>query len=113
MKINKFDFWIASLNPVRGIEVGKVRPIMVIQSDFLNENHPTTLICPLSSKPWKEKTNHLTIPKTESGLDKDFVILLDQIRALDNERLLERIGALPTDYHASVNKRLKIILDLT
>ncbi len=111
--INKFDIWLASLNPVRGIEVGKIRPVIVVQSNALNEFHPTIIVCPLSSNPWSETTYHFIVPTNELGLDRESVILLDQMRAADKSRFIKKIGALPNEYHGSINQKLQIILDLT
>lgn len=109
----KFDIWLANLNPARGTEVGKIRPVLILQSDNLNPFHHSSIICPLSSNPWKEKLFHLPIKADLIGVEKDSVILLDQLRALDNQRLIKKLGSLPYEYHSQINQRLRIILDLT
>lgn len=110
--INKFDLWIANLNPAHGSEVDKVGPVVVVQTNYMNEFNPTILVCPISSNPWEEKTNHLHLPANLVGLDKESVLLLDQIRSLDRRRLIQRIGMIPDFLHDTINHRLKIILDI-
>lgn len=96
MKIKKLHLYLADLNPRQGTEPGKIRPVVVIQTDLLNEVHPSTLICPLTTKVTKEvKILRVHIPKGEtSGLDQDSDILVDQVRAIDNRRFKESLGKL-------------------
>ncbi len=49
MKIKQFEVWIADLNPGRGTESGKIRPVVIIQTDLLNSIHPSTIICPITT----------------------------------------------------------------
>ncbi len=92
--IKQFDIWIANLNLQKGTEPGKVSPVLIVQSDFLNDiNHPSTLICPISTNIIKESNLlRILLEKHNSKLKKDSVILLDQIRAIDNKRFVEKIG---------------------
>jgi mRNA interferase MazF len=114
MEIRQFDIWIADLNPRLGTESGKVRPVMVIQSNLLNSHgHPSTIICPISSKVMYEaEVLRVHLEKGTAQLNEACDILLDQIRAIDNRRLTRRLGALPPDLTTRIRENIKILLDL-
>lgn len=114
MKIKKFHLYLADLNPRQGTEPGKIRPVVVIQTDLLNEVHPSTLICPLTTQVAKEaKILRVHIPSGEiSGLDQDSDILVDQVRAIDNRRLKKPLGKLSHNQAKHLLENLtKIILE--
>ena len=114
MKIEQFDIWIADLNPQIGTEPGKTRPVLVIQTNLLNKiSHPSTLVCPITTN-IENKTEILRVhlKKGMSNLHEDSDILIDQIRAIDNNRLLKRVGNLPVDLIQQVKENILIILDL-
>jgi mRNA interferase MazF len=107
------EIWLADLNPRTGTEPGKVRPVVVIQTDLLNTIHPSTVICPITSKVQPEAELlrvHLT--KANSGLTKQSDILVDQIRAIDNKRFIKRVGKVTEKTLAQLKKNVKIVLDL-
>ena len=113
MKIKQFQVWIADLNPGRGTEAGKIRPVVVIQTDLLNSIHPSTIICPISSNVQLEsEVLRVHIQKGMANLKEDCDILIDQIRAIDNKRLQRRIGTLPDNIVFVLKQNLAIILDL-
>ncbi len=114
MVIKQYEIWLADLNPRIGTEPGKTRPVLVVQTNLLNQAlHPSTLICPLTSKV-AEKSEvlrvHLKIGM--ANLHQECDILMDQLRAIDNQRLLKRIGKLPDTTIQTCRKNLKIMLDL-
>ena len=114
MNVKKFHLYLADLNPRQGTEPGKIRPVVVIQTDLLNEVHPSTLICPLTTKISKEaKILRIHIHKGEtSGLSHDSDILVDQIRAIDNRRFKEPLGKLTQPQAKQLLDNLsKIILE--
>ena len=111
MKINRYDIWLADLNPSRGTEPGKTRPVVVIQTDLLNEVHLSTLICPITTNV-KPDIELLRVHLNKKQLDKPSDILVDQIRAIDNQRLLKRLGKLTKDQQLKLKSNLKIVLDL-
>ncbi len=113
MSHNKFEVWLADLNPRMGTEPGKVRPVVVIQSDLLNEIHPSTIICPLTTNIEKQSDIlRVHLKKGEAGLNKDSDILVDQIRAIDNYRFKKKLGVLKNQSKLKLLENLKIILDL-
>lgn len=111
MKITQYDIWLADLNPRVGTEPGKTRPVAIIQTDLLNEFHPSTLVCPVSSKINKD-IQLLRVHLKKSQLDKPSDILVDQIRAIDNNRLKKRLGALTKEQIQTLKSNIRIVLDI-
>jgi mRNA interferase MazF len=111
MKINQFDIWLADLNPSQGTEPGKTRPVVVIQTDLLNEIHPSTIICPITTNVQKD-IEILRVHLKKSQLDKLSDILVDQIRAIDNKRLITKLGKLTNDQKIKLKNNIRIVLDI-
>jgi len=87
-KIKHGEVWLANLNPTRGTESGKCRPVLIVQSQaLLDIEHPSTLIIPLTTK-LIEDAEPLRL-RIKTKLKKDSDLLIDQIRAIDNKRLIE------------------------
>jgi mRNA interferase MazF len=113
MKVKQFDLWIADLNPRIGTETGKVRPVVIIQTDLLNKSHPSTVVCPITThvQPESEILRvHLT--RGTANVKEDCDIMIDQIRAIDNSRFMHRIGQLDEAIIIKIKENIKIILDL-
>jgi len=111
MKIKQFEIWLADLNPSRVTEPGKTRPVVVVQSDLLNEVHLSTLICPISTNV-KPDINLLRVHLNKGQLDKLSDILVDHIRAIDNQRLIKKLGKLTKDQQNKLKANIKIVMDL-
>ncbi len=113
MKIKQFEIWIANLNPKIGTEAGKVRPVIVVQTDLLNKEHPSTIICPITTN---VKTDseilRVHLKKSKFGLKEDCDVMIDQMRAVDNKRLVKKIGEVDNSVGEKIKENLKIILDL-
>jgi len=114
--VKRGEIWLVNLNPSRGTEPGKIRPILVIQSDGLNDHdHPSTVVLPLSTR---LADNPAAAPlrvrvRRRNRLDHDSDILLDQIRALDNRRFLDGpLTRLTVAEMEEVNRRLRAVLGL-
>jgi mRNA interferase MazF len=111
--IKQYDIWIADLEPQRGTETGKIRPVLVIQTNHLNKVHPSTIICPITTNVQKDSDIlRAHINKGKAGLNENCDIMIDQIRAIDNRRLVRKIGNLPKDLIEKVKENIQIILDL-
>jgi len=103
----------ADLSPVIGSEQGGVRPVLVIQNDIGNKYSPTVIVSAITSQINKAKLpTHVEINGTEYGLNKDSVILLEQIRTIDKKRLREKIGHFDQEMMEKVNEALQISLGL-
>lgn len=111
MKIKRFDIWLADLNPVIGSEPGKIRPVVVIQTDLLNMNHPSTIICPITTNIIPD-AEILRVHLSKSTIKEVSDIMVDQIRAIDNRRFLKKIGTLNFVQSMKLSQNLKVILDL-
>lgn len=113
MKCKQFEIWLADLNPRFGTEPGKTRPVLIVQSNLLNKAHPSTLICPVTSKVKKGVTIlRVAIDKSKGGLKKESAVMIDQVRAIDNKRLVKKIGNLSRELEEKVKENLKIVMDL-
>jgi mRNA interferase MazF len=110
MKIEKFGIYLTDLNPGRGTEPGKIRPSVVIQTDLLNDHHPSTIVCPMTSRVRSANLLRVHVPKKITGLSRDSDILVDQIRAVDNRRFRSRIGLLPNPFRSQLMDNLQILI---
>ncbi len=111
MKIRQFEIWLADLNPTVGTEPGKTRPVVIIQTDLLNGEHPSTLICPITSNVLS-KSDILRIHLKKGQLDKLSDVLVDQIRAVDNRRFIRKLSKLTPEQEFKLKQNIKIVLDL-
>jgi len=115
MTIKQFEIWLADLNPRIGNESVKKRPVLIVQSDILNKlNHPSTLICPLTTNVKLDvDILRVHVDDNAKALDKPSDIMIDQIRAIDNKRLIEKIGRLPQKQAQKVKANIEIVFDLS
>ena len=111
MKIKQYDIWLANLNPSKGTEPGKTRPVVIIQTDLLNETHLSTIICPITTNVNKE-IELLRVHLGAGQLVNISDILVDQIRAIDNKRLIRKLGRLNKDQKIRLKSNLRIVLDI-
>jgi mRNA interferase MazF len=111
MKINQYDIWLADLNPSRGTEPGKTRPVVVIQTDLLNDTHLSTIICPISTNVIQD-SDILRVHLKKHQLDKLSDVLVDQIRSIDNKRLISKLGELTKEQREKLKENLRIVLDV-
>ena len=114
MVVKKGDIFFADLSPVIGSEQGGVRPVVVIQNDVGNKYSPTVIVAAITSQINKAKLpTHVEIRAGEHGLNKDSVVLLEQLRTVDKRRLKERIGRMDADAMEKVNEALVISLGIS
>jgi len=108
--IKQYDIWLANLNPASGSIPGKVRPVVIIQSDLLNNQLESTIVCPITSNVIQvAKILRVHIP--EGQLDTESDILVDQIRTIENGKLIQKISRLNYDQIKRIKKSLEIVLD--
>lgn len=114
MKIKQFEVWLANLNPQRGTEPGKTKPVIIIQANALNSTgHQSTIICPISTNILPNfQILRIRIENGTAGINQDSDIILDQIRAIDNKRLLKRLGHVSTRISEQIKQNLLIICGL-
>lgn len=111
MIVKRGELYFADLSPVVGSEQGGIRPVLVVQNDIGNKYSPTVIAAAITSKINKAKLpTHIELSSKEYGLEKDSVVLLEQIRTIDKTRLKEKIGELNTFKMSQVNKAMMISL---
>lgn len=107
------EIFYADLSPVIGSEQGGIRPVIIIQNDIGNRYSPTVIVAAITSQINKAKLPiHVEISSEEYGLNRDSVVLLEQIRTLDKRRLKEKIGHMTEADMKKVDKALAVSLNL-
>ena len=114
IRIQRGDIVLVNLDPVIGSEQGKTRPAMVIQNNIGNDNSPTTIVAPITSKVFtKEFPTNVQITSKESKLEKDSTILLNQVRTIDKSRIVKILAnKISNNIINKVNLAIKVSLDL-
>lgn len=113
MIIRRGDIYYADLRPVVGSEQGGVRPVLIIQNDIGNKHSPTVICAAITSKMNKAKLpTHVEISAKQCDMVKDSVILLEQLRTIDKQRLREKICHIDGELQEKVDYALKVSLDL-
>ena len=113
MIVKRGDIYYADLSPVVGSEQGGIRPVLIIQNDIGNKYSPTVIAAAITSQINKAKMpTHIELTAREYGLNKDSVILLEQIRTIDKRRLREKRGRIDGGLMDSVNDALSISFGL-
>ncbi len=107
MLIKRGDIFYADLNPVVGSEQGGIRPVLVVQNNVGNKHSPTVVILPLSTAKKHYLPTHIHIHGSKT-LPKDSVVLAEQIRTIDRNRLGDYIGSLDAEMMNEINKAMKI-----
>ncbi len=114
MTVHRGDIYYADLSPVVGSEQGGVRPVLIVQNDVGNRFSPTVIAAAITSQTDKAKMpTHIQVRSEGSGLAKDSIVLLEQVRTLDKRRLREHMGRLDEDSMRRVNNAIQISLGLT
>jgi mRNA interferase MazF len=114
MIMKQFDIFLADLSPGFGTESGKIRPVVIVQNNFIiREGHESTVVCPLTTKLTSgTKILRIRVPASQSNLIQDSEILMDQVRVIDNKRFIRYIGSLDEKTALQVKESLGIVLDL-
>lgn len=109
--VSRGEVWYADLSPVIGSEQGGVRPVLIVQNDIGNRNAPTTIIAPITSRLSKHPLpTHIPIKAHTSGLTADSIVLMEQLRTIDKQRLKSKMGTLSCE--EEIDKAIKISLGL-
>lgn len=113
MIIRRGDIYYADLRPVVGSEQGGVRPVLIIQNDIGNRHSPTVICAAITSKMNKAKLpTHVELDTRRCDMVRDSVILLEQLRTIDKQRLRERICHIDDELLERVNRALRVSLEL-
>ena len=113
MQVKRGDIYYADLSPVVGSEQGGIRPVLIIQNDVGNRYSPTVICAAITSRMNKAKLpTHIEIDSRQCQIMKDSVILLEQIRTIDKQRLKDMIGHLDKERMRSVDEAIRVSLAL-
>ena len=113
MNIRRGDIYYADLSPVVGSEQGGIRPVLIVQNDVGNRYSPTVIAAAITSRMGKNKLpTHIDIYADRVGLAKDSVVLLEQVRTIDKQRLGEKMGHLDAETMNAVDDAISISLGL-
>ena len=114
MEVVRGDIFYADLSPVVGSEQGGVRPVLIVQNDVGNKYSPTVIIAAITSQLTKAKLpTHIELNKDKYNLDKDSIVLLEQLRTLDKRRLKEKITQIDDNTMKKVDLAIMISLGIT
>ncbi len=113
MNIRRGDIYYADLSPVIGSEQGGLRPVLIVQNDVGNKYSPTVIAAAITSKLGKTKLpTHIDVFADKVGLQRDSVVLLEQIRTIDKTRLKEKMGHLDDDMMLQVDEAITVSFGL-
>ena len=113
LNIKRGDIYYADLSPVVGSEQGGIRPVLIIQNDVGNRYSPTVIAAAITSRQSKTKLpTHIPIEAGGCGLQKDSVVLLEQVRTLDKRRLKEKMGSVDIEAMKAINQALSVSFGL-
>jgi mRNA interferase MazF len=113
MRIRRGVLYLADLEPRRGTEPGKTRPVLVVQSDLLNEvGHPSTWVLPCTTRMVGENLLRVVLPRGIAGNRQDCEVMIDQSRAVDNRRFVRALKPLPAPILSEVVAKLRTLGEL-
>ncbi|MBQ3550528.1 MAG: type II toxin-antitoxin system PemK/MazF family toxin [Clostridia bacterium] len=113
MTVKRGDIYYADLSPVVGSEQGGIRPVLIVQNDVGNKFSPTVIAAAITSQ--RDKTNlptHIKVDADGCGLSKDSIVLLEQVRTIDKQRLKEKMGSLDQGSMNRIDKALSVSFGL-
>ncbi|WPC17154.1 type II toxin-antitoxin system PemK/MazF family toxin [Pediococcus inopinatus] len=111
--VKRGDIFYADLSPVVGSEQGGMRPVLIVQNNIGNHYSPTVIVAAITAKIQKPKMpTHVGITAAETGVERNSVILLEQIRTIDKQRLKDQVGQLTTSKMLEVDAALKVSVGL-
>lgn len=113
MQISYGTLYIADLNPKQGSEAGKHRPVLVVQTDLLNQaNHPSTWVLPCTTRLVGENVLRVLLPKGIGGNSQACEVMVDQSRAIDNQRFMRKLKKLPNPILREIKDKLRQLAEL-
>lgn len=111
--IKRGEIFFAQLNPVQGSEQGGTRPVLIVQNDIGNNHSPTTIVLAITSQVTKARLpTHIELSQEESGLERPSVVLAEQIRTIDKNRLKQKVAVLDKRTMLKVARAMAISVGL-
>lgn len=113
-EVRRGEIYVVSFDPTVGSEIKKTRPAVIIQNDIANQYSPVTIVAAITSVTGRSPhPTDVFVSKKEGGLEADSLVLLNQIRTIDRQRLLKRLGMLSPETIAAIDTALAISVGLT
>lgn len=113
MTVKRGEIYYADLSPVIGSEQGGMRPVLIVQNDVGNKYSPTVIAAAITSQKYKTQLpTHISVNADNCGLQKDSIVLLEQVRTIDKTRLKEKMGNLPDNEMSKINRALSVSFGL-
>ncbi|NLA73748.1 MAG: type II toxin-antitoxin system PemK/MazF family toxin [Clostridiales bacterium] len=113
MTIKRGEIYYADLSPVIGSEQGGIRPVLIVQNDVGNKYSPTVIAAAITSQRFKTNLpTHISVNADNCGLSKNSIVLLEQVRTLDKQRLKERKGTLGNGDMSRIDRALSVSFGL-
>ena len=113
MNVKRGDIFYADLSPVIGSEQGGIRPVLIVQNNIGNKYSPTVIAAAITSQHTKTSLpTHIRVNADSCGLSKDSIVLLEQVRTIDKQRLKERMGSLDNGSMTRVDQALSVSFGL-
>jgi mRNA interferase MazF len=110
--IRRGDVFWANLDPTVGVEIKKTRPVIVVSNEVINQRSQLVIVVPLTTNIARLSPSHVLIPRGEGGLGQDLKAVTEQIRAMDKQRLVTKIGALSDRFLRLVEQAIRNSLDM-
>ena len=113
MTVKRGEIYYADLSPVVGSEQGGIRPVLIVQNDVGNKYSPTVIAAAITSQQDKtELPTHIKVDADDCGLSKNSIVLLEQVRTIDKQRLRERMGSLGSCAMNRIDRALSVSFGL-
>ena len=113
MLVKRGYLYLVDLNPRQGTEAGKIRPVVVIQTNYLNETgHPSTWILPCTTKLTGENILRVPLPAKIAGNKEECEVMIDQSRSIDNSRIKQELGKIPNIILKEIKNKVRLLGDL-
>lgn len=113
MTVKRGDIYYADLSPVVGSEQGGIRPVLIVQNDVGNRYSPTVIAAAITSQQDKNRLpTHISVNANSCGLAKNSIVLLEQVRTIDKQRLREHMGSLGSSEMNRIDRALSVSFGL-
>ncbi len=110
--VQRGDVFWANLDPTIGVEIKKTRPVVVVSNDVINQRSRLVVVVPLTTNIAHLSPSHVLIPQGEGGLSQDSKVLTEQIRAMDQRRLVNKVGTLSARFMRLIEQAIRNTLDM-
>ncbi len=111
-KLRRGDVFWANLDPTVGVEIKKRRPVVVVSNNVINQRSRLVIVVPLTTNVTRLSPSHVLLPQGECGLSQDSKALTEQIRAIDKQRLVNRVGSLSSRFLRLIEQAILNSLDM-